>query len=130
MDVGYYVLALALHEDACVFVFPNIQCFILLSILEKVEELLVVDLEERAIDCVAAVAFRLHRVQTLEQSLDRARNNSELLLVLQEGVLTMLRFEAATQTVHLLLVRHNRALTTTVPEVVVPVRAKHREGLT
>ena len=60
LSIGHRILALALNKDACMFVLANVQRLFTVTILKQIEKFLVVDLQERAVNCVVIRArFRV-----------------------------------------------------------------------
>lgn len=64
--IGHDVFALSLNKNACMLIFPDIERFIRVPILEQVKEFLVVDLQERAVHCVAHATLLLDLRHTHE----------------------------------------------------------------
>ena len=46
LHICHCILTLTLNEDACMFVFPDVQRFVLFPVLEEVIQLVIIDLQE------------------------------------------------------------------------------------
>ena len=118
-----HVLTLPLHKNASVLIFPDIQRPIGVPVLEQIKELLVVNLQEGAVDRVTYIALILNLIESLEESLNGPRNYTELQVVLQEWV----HFAVVVHLPDALLYYGVLARETLV---VIPVRPEHCECLT
>ena len=83
---GHHVLALSLYEYTCILVFAYVQCLGLLTILEEIEKFLIVDLQERAVNCVSHLVPNHDLLEAVEQVLNRPRDDAKLALVRQERI--------------------------------------------
>ena len=66
IDIGDNILALAFHKDTCIFIFPDIEGFVWVSILKQIKQLFIINLQERAVDSVADICFGLNWLQAHE----------------------------------------------------------------
>lgn len=98
VDIGHDVFTLSFNEDSCILILTNIKCLIRIPILKKVKQFLIVNLQEWAVDCVADVGLCLYRLKTHKEPLNWPWDDAELLVVREEGVLTLLRFETGAGT--------------------------------
>ena len=82
-SVGDNVLTLAFNKDSSVLILSYDKWFIASSVLQQVKELLVVDLQERAVNCVIPFGVCLdHDFEGCKDLLNRSRNYTEFSLVI------------------------------------------------
>ena len=122
VGIGDHVLALPLHKNTSVLVLPDVEGPVWIAILEQIKELLVVNLQKRAIDRVSDIALILNLIQPLKQSLYGPGYNTKLQVILQEGIHLAI-------VVHLPYTLLDNCVLTRHALIVIPVRPKHREGL-
>ena len=87
MGGAHHVLALAFDKDACVLVLPDDEGLgVLASVLEQVKQLLIVDLQEGAIDSEGVHSRVLQKLKLFEDMLDGPRDESVAVLVVKEAL--------------------------------------------